>query len=131
MTDSAIAPSTASNLPTPASVTGAGAGVSSAGSSPLDVLDQILSDAQAKTAESAQAKAAEEAHKLEEEHKQHQAADRQMLEEELERLKTVKQSPQYQARIQQDMESAMEDQEQAKNLEGNEILQIAHTKIAE
>jgi hypothetical protein len=97
--------------------------------SPLDVLDQILNEAQAKVAQSAEAKAQEEERILREESERRKREDAQKLQQQIVDLQTIKQSPQYQARIEQEEEVKVTEEKKAEELEGNEILQLKRTSI--
>lgn len=99
------------------------------GQSPLDVLDQILNDAQDKAAKEADEKAKEEERKVQEELERQKQEDARKLQEELEKLKNVTQSPEYQARVEQQQTEDQQSQDKKTAMEGLEIIQIGHTKI--
>lgn len=123
---------------------------------PLAVLENILNEAKEQkgsgqapdlvgASKSAQSKSnqpsAEELAKLEAEKKQKEEAERQrqaqleaerlrLIEEQKRKLEQeLKQTPQYQARVQQEAEKAEEEKQHASAGEGYEIKQLKHTKI--
>ena len=97
--------------------------------SPLDVLDQILNDTKSK-AEKEKAdleqKQKEEAEKIKLEQYQ---KDQQKITEELASLEREKQSPQYQAAVQQKEEEEESRETRAAELDGMEIVQLSHKTI--
>jgi hypothetical protein len=97
--------------------------------SPLDVLDQILNEAQSKAAKGEEEKQKEEERKRLEEAARQREEDQKRIEQQLAELQTVKQSPQYQALVEQQQEVIGEKEEKAKELEGMEIVQIGHTTL--
>jgi hypothetical protein len=106
---------------------------SSAGSgtapNPLDVLDQILNEAQDKAGEAIAAREKAEAQKIQEELDRKREADKQKIAQEIANVTAMKQSPQYQARVEQDQKEEKQEEEKAEKLEGMEIVQVAHGQI--
>ncbi len=100
-----------------------------AGQSPLDVLDQILNDAQTKAATQQSAQEEEEKKKLEEAVEQQKQEDQAKLQEQIAELQTVKESPEYQAKVQQDQHAVVQAEEHAQEMEGMDIVQLGHTKV--
>ncbi len=133
MTDQTSLPGQAISLPpvptapqpaAPAPATGA-----KAQASPLDVLDQILNDAQSKSVHAEEAKQKAEEQKIQEELARQKIEDERKLQEERVRLEAVKQSPQYQAMVDQKVEAVEQKEEKAKELDGIEIVQLDHKVV--
>jgi hypothetical protein len=97
--------------------------------SPLDILDQILNEAQAKSADSAAEKSKEEERKMQEELERQKQEDKEKLEQQIIELESIKQSPQYQARIEQDQEIKDESEKKKEELQGNQIFQLKRTTM--
>jgi hypothetical protein len=114
---------------TPATPTSAATTTAPAGDSPLDVLDKILKEAQDKAAASAEDKSAEEAKKIEEEKARQRQIDQQKLQQELANIESMKQSPQYQAMIQQKQDHVQEQEEHSEKMDGMQIMQIQRSKL--
>ncbi len=114
---------------------------------PLDVLEELLKESQAKvgapggglpgggtgpvpaepagpTPEQLQAQA-----EMEERLRQQAVIDQQAIEERRAELEQIKNTPQYQARVQQDQEKADQQQTQQAAGQGFDIKQLEHTKI--
>ncbi len=96
---------------------------------PLDVLDQILNDAQAKAMNAAEEEAEKKAKEAEEARAQQKLEDAAKIQAELANLKTVSQSPQYQAMVEQEQEKVDEKQKQEEGMDGMHIVQLGHTKV--
>ncbi len=104
---------------------------------PLDVLEDILNDAKKKSGggdpDEAKKKAEEEeAQKLAEveaAEQQQRAKDAQALKQQIAGLSAIKETPQYQARLEQDAEKQEQQQQDQADGEGFEIRQLGHTKI--
>lgn len=97
--------------------------------SPLDVLDQILNDAQTKATETAAQQEEAEKNKLEEAAARQKEEDKQLLEQQIAELQHVKETPEYQARVQQIAEQSQAQAQHAEEMAGSEIRQIEHTKV--
>ena len=97
--------------------------------SPLDVLDQILNDAKAKAELTSEQQAAEEAKILAEERNQRAAADAAQIAIEEQQIKEMTNSPQYQSVANQAAEEHHQEEVKAAEMDGNEILQLGHTKL--
>ena len=97
--------------------------------SPLDVLDQILNDAKTKAAQAADDKAAEEAKKQEEEHLRRKIEEEKRVAAQRTELQAITQSPQYQARVQQQQEEQETLQKEAQQMDGMQIHQLGHKKM--
>jgi hypothetical protein len=97
--------------------------------SPLDVLDQILNDAQSKAAAQETAKEEEEKQKLQAEVERQKQEDQAKLQQQITELKTVTQSPEYQAKVDQDKQAAVQAEEHAQQMDGMEIIQLDHKKV--
>lgn len=104
---------------------------------PLDVLEELLKDSGAGGAKTDPAKPAElteeelEQKRIEFEQKQAEQAqvDAQQLEQQKELLQTIKDTPQYQARVQQQEEAAAESEQKQQASDGFEITQLDHDKV--
>ncbi len=114
---------------TPATPTSAATTTAQAGESPLDVLDKILKDAQDKATASATDKAAEEARLIAEEKERQRQLDQQKLQQELANIESMKQSPQYQAMVEQKQQLEHQQEEHSQEMDGMQIMQIQHTKL--
>jgi hypothetical protein len=99
------------------------------GKSPLDILDQILKDAQTKADGAAADKSAEDLKVLEAERERQRLEDEQNLKEELGKIEGMKDSPQYQAMQQQKEEQKEENTQRAQAMDGMEIVQLEHKKL--
>jgi hypothetical protein len=133
MTDQPLAtPSTSAPI-LPVTPTGtpavAPAGGAKLQASPLDVLDQILNDAQSKSLKAEEEKQKEEEQKIQDDLARQKAEDERKLQEERVRLEEVKQSPQYHAMVEQKVEAVEEKEEKAKELDGMEIVQLDHQVV--
>lgn len=97
---------------------------------PLDILEDILDNADAQKEEDEAKKLAEEQEALiqvkEEEAKQ---IDMAKLEEERAKMVQIEQSPEEQARLSQIKEKSEQQQEKIDQSKGFEIRQLGHTKI--
>lgn len=100
-----------------------------ASNSPLDVLDQILNDAQVKSAKETEEKEAAAAQKLQEDLARQRVEDQAKIQQELQEIQNMKQSPQYQAMVDQKHDVTEEKEEKAKELDGMEIVQLDHTTL--
>ena len=110
---------------------------------PLDVLEELLKDSGGGAAGAAGGKGAEapkpgelseeelEQKRQEFEQKQAEQAqvDAQQLAQQHELLKTIKDTPEYQARVQQQEEAAAESEQKQQASDGFEITQLDHDKI--
>jgi hypothetical protein len=121
MTDPAQTPQVA---PTTSATPAAGG----AGQSPLDVLDQILKDAQSKAKEAVEEKAEEDAKRVEEERRRQRELDQQRIAEELMNLEKVKETPQYHAMVEQRQEEIDKEEQHKQQMDGMEIIQLKHDK---
>ena len=121
MTDPAVVTPPASQTPT-APADGA------TNQSPLDVLDQILKDAQGKAKEAVAEKVAEDEQKAAAERERQRLLDEQKLQEELVKLEEVKGSPEYKAMVDQKQEEVQEKQQYEQKMDGMQILQLQHDK---
>lgn len=128
MTDATQVPPALPTMPDPAQVPAATA-AGGDGQSPLDMLDQILKDAQAKAAEATDAKLAEEEKKREEERERQRQLDAQKVQEELQQIEEMKTSPEYQAMMQQKQQAEEQKVAHDKQMSGMEIVQLKHTKV--
>lgn len=130
MTDATqVTPSTTTPpLPTPATNPGVAAAAPS-DQSPLDILDQILKDAQAKASEAADEKLANDEKIREEERERQRQLDQQKVQEELQQIEMMKTSPEYQAMVQQKQEMVDQQEAHKKQMTGMEILQLERTKL--
>ena len=97
--------------------------------SPLDVLDQILNDAQAKSKQVEAQKEEEKQKQIQAEIERKKQEDQQKIAAELAALQDVKYSPQYQAKVEQDQEQNKKDAEYKDEMAGMEIVQLGHTKV--
>lgn len=105
------------------------AAAASTDQSPLDLLDQILKDAQAKASEASAEKIADDEKKREEERERQRQLDQQKVEEELAQIEQMKTSPEYQAMQQQKQDAVVQKEEHQKQMTGMEILQLEHSKL--
>lgn len=96
---------------------------------PLDMLDQILNEAQAKSAEEKQKQEEAEQQRLQAEMDAQRQRDEAAVAEELKDIENLKDSPQYQARVAQLQAEADRTQTQTEQMKGMEIRQLGHTKI--
>jgi hypothetical protein len=119
MTDpaQAVAPNTPPSTPS-----------SDPGKSPLDVLDQILKDAQGKAKNAVEEKAAEDKKAAEEVRQRQREADAQKVKEELQNIEKVKETPQYQAMIDQRNEEFEKKKDYEEKMDGMEIYQLKRDK---
>jgi hypothetical protein len=99
-----------------------------AGKSPLDVLDQILKDAQSKAKSAVEEKVAEDQKAAEEERERQRQLDAQKVKEELQNIEKVKQTPEYQAMINQRNEEVEKKKEYEEKMDGMEIYQLKRDK---
>ncbi|MBW7944465.1 hypothetical protein H3C70_03635 [Patescibacteria group bacterium] len=106
----------------------AGATQAPSDQSPLDILDQILKDAQNKAATTTDQKLADDERLVQEEQERQRQLDAQKVQEELQQIEAMKSSPQYQAMMQQKQEVEHQKEEHQKQMTGMEILQLEHTK---
>jgi len=97
--------------------------------SPLDILDQILKDAQAKASEAADEKLANDQKIREEERERQRQLDQQKVQEELQQIEMMKTSPEYQAMMQQKQDVVEQEQAHKKQMTGMEILQLERSKL--
>jgi len=97
--------------------------------SPLDILDNILKDAQAKATEASEEKLANDEKKRVEERELTRQLDQQKVQDELQHIEQMKNSPQYQAMQQQKQEAVVEKQDHQQKMTGMEILQLEHSKL--
>ncbi|MCL4208511.1 hypothetical protein KJZ63_02670 [Patescibacteria group bacterium] len=97
---------------------------------PLDILEDILDNAEAQKAEN---KVEEEKQQKDAELKAKEEEVRQQdlhrIEEERAKMANIGQTPEEQARQLQQQEKAVEQQNQAEEQKGYEIVQLGHTKI--
>ena len=102
---------------------------------PLDVLEELLKDSggggapPAKPGELTEAELAQKRADFEEKKAEQLTADAKQLAQQQELLKTLTDTPQYKARVQQDEEKAEEDQQTGIALDGFEITQLDHDKV--
>lgn len=106
---------------------------------PLDVLEEILNDAKNKGQKSdpnaptpeqiAAQKEVEELKKAEALMQERQQEDVQKMVEQIGELDSIKQTPEYQARVEQIEEKKQEEVSQQQAQDGYEIEQLQHTKI--
>lgn len=104
------------------------------GKNPLDVLEEILNQSKKEdTAQQAEAQqaAAEQAEmaQAQQEMAAQRREDQAKIQQQLEQLKTIEDTPQYQARVEQEAAKVQEKQDSENGTKGNEIRQIQHTKI--
>jgi hypothetical protein len=125
MTDAAQQLTQAAPPLDPAAVAAAGG----ANQSPLDVLDQILKDAQSKAKDAVESKVAEDEKKAVEERERQKKLDQQRIAEEMKKLEEVKTTPQYQAMVEQRQEVEEKKVEKQHELDGMEIIQLKHDKM--
>lgn len=96
---------------------------------PLEILDSILNDAQAKSEEEAKVKEEAEKKRVAEEIARKKAEDQQKIADELAALKQVQFSPQEQAKADQAAELAKAEADYQAEMNGMTIHQLGHTKI--
>ena len=112
---------------------------------PLDALEQILKEAKQKAEQSksdvvnqsdeatpAQTQAEEEAAKLaviRQKAEEQGAVDQQAIEQQLSALQQVVTTPEYQARVSQDEQKKLTDDEKRQQADHNAIIQLGHTKV--
>lgn len=101
---------------------------SDAGKSPLDVLDQILKDAQSKAKDAVDEKVAEDQKAAEEERNRQRELDAQKVKEELQNIEKVKETPQYQAMIDQRNEEVEKKKDYEEKMDGMQIYQLKRDK---
>ena len=106
-----------------------GAAAANSDQSPLDILDQILKDAQSKATDAASEKLAEDEKKREEARERQRQLDQQKVQEELAQISEMKNSPQYQAMQDQKKEAVEQQHEHQQQMTGMEIKQLEHSKI--
>lgn len=99
------------------------------GQSPLDVLDQILKDAQSKAQTAVQEKTAEDAAKAEELKQQQRKMDADKVRQQLQGISQVKDSPEYKAGVEQRQEEKEEKESYEEKMDGMAIVQLEHKKI--
>ena len=97
--------------------------------SPLDLLDQILNEAQSKANQVVADKVKEEEAEHEAERQRQIAADQQKIEEERQAVEAAKQSPQYQAWVEQKTADQQQAEQHQEEMQGMQIVQIQHKKI--
>ena len=97
-----------------------------ASASPLDVLDQILSEAQSKSAKELESKEIQEEKATQERLAQQRIADQIKLQQQQAELANVKYSPQYQAAASQKTDAEKEREAKAQEMAGMEITQLGH-----
>lgn len=99
--------------------------------SPLDVLETILDEAKSKTRTVNQQEQQEEQQRQElaQQDAQQKAEDAQKLRQQIEELKTVTQTPAYQARVEQEQEKQEEQEKEKQEQQGYQIVQLEHTKV--
>jgi hypothetical protein len=103
--------------------------VAPATQSPLDILDQILNDAQAKAEDVAKQKEAEEEAKVKAEQERQRLLDQEKIKQQLTDLQSMAYSPQNKARLEQEATLKTEQQHQSDELDGMQIYQVGHAKI--
>lgn len=113
---------------------------------PLDALEQILKEAKEKAGQGkgegtntsdaseppVQTQAEEEAAKLAVIHQkavEQGVVDQQAIEQQLSALQQVVATPEYQARVSQDEQKKVTDDEKSKHADANAIIQLGHTKV--
>jgi len=99
------------------------------GHSPLDILDQILKDAQTKASLDISDKAAKEAAAIEQERERQKQLDATRIQQEITKLQDMKNTPQYQAIVSQKEEAEEVKEEYDKKMDGMAIVQLVHTKL--
>lgn len=130
MTDATqVNPSLPTSTPATDSVAPTAAAGAASDQSPLDILDQILKDAQAKASEASEEKLANDEKKRIEERERQRQLDQQKVQEELQQIEQMKVSPQYQAMQQQKQDAVEQKQEHQEKMTGMEILQLEHNKL--
>lgn len=106
--------------------------------SPLDLLEDILNESKnaggaadpaAAAAAEAEAIAAQQAEKISQMQAQNKVADEQAIEQGIAELSSIKDTPAYQARIQQEAATVQAHDQQADAQRGFEIKQLSHKKI--
>lgn len=97
--------------------------------SPLDVLDEILNEAQEKTDAFKKELEEKEAAKLAEEKLARELANQQMIAAAAEQIEAAKQSPQYLAKLAQDDQVKSDEQLHAQELSGMSINQLKHSTV--
>lgn len=98
---------------------------------PLAVLEDLLNTTQndAAKAKAAEAQAAAQNAQIAQLGAEHQAQDQQALQQQIAELAAIKDTPEYQARVQQDTAQTQANQQQSTAQQGYEIKQLGHTKI--
>ncbi len=134
------APSDPAAIPTQTQTTNQAVDPAAPQKSPLDVLEEILNEAQAKQSataaeneQSAEAqKAAEEEAKLAEVKAQEAAQVQQDLiatEQQKQAIQAETNSDAYKARVQQETQKKTDEEHHAEETKGYEIIQLGHTKV--
>lgn len=156
MADSIAQPANDPQQPVASDPTASAVGSNSGGAqaddqkSPLDILEQLLKDSKKDEAASDQAASPqtpglaapggeesaqpaaltpEQIAELDAKLAAQREIDQQKVEQTLSELNSVKTSPQYQARVQQQQQEDQEKQEEAVEHDGHQIRQVSHTKI--
>ena len=112
---------------------------------PLDVLEELLNDTpggakgggsggdsakpKEKTEEELAVELEQKRKEYEQKHKEQKVVDDQKLVEQREAIVGIKDTKEYQARVQQDAEKKSEDEQKAVASDGFEISQLDHTKV--
>ena len=125
MTDPVVPVSPSAPVPQPAKPKAGG----KQGESPLDVLDQILNEAQDKMEDDTKKKEEEEVKKMEAEREQQKIKDQLQVQQQIEELKTVTESPEYHARVEQHDTEVQAQSQRAEEMAGTEIRQLGHMKV--
>lgn len=97
--------------------------------SPLDVLDQILKEAQVKAEAASAEKTTRDAAEQAAERERQRQLDLQRVEAERQQIAQMKQSPQYQATQEQKQAQEQQDAAHQQAMDGMEIVQLTHTKL--
>ncbi len=110
------------------------------GKSPLDMLEQILKDQKQEGAEAPATPVAAPVvpaeplispEELQAQQAAHKAQDEVDLKAKIAELETIKQTPEYQARVEQNAQAQTQAEEAHSGQEGFEIRQLDHTKVPE
>jgi hypothetical protein len=97
---------------------------------PLDILEDILDNAEVnKEEEAAEKEAAKVAAEIKVKEDEAHQRDMALLEQERAKMTDIEQSPEAQARVSQIQEKSSQQQQEASDSEGFEIRQLGHKKI--
>ncbi|MBW7955854.1 hypothetical protein H3C66_03920 [Patescibacteria group bacterium] len=115
--------------PQPATTPSTGGAGDAAAKNPLDILDEILKDAQTKAEVASDKKLVEDEAKREAERERQRQLDQQKVQEELQHIEEMKKSPEYLAAQQQKEEVVQQQEEHHQQMDGMQILQLQHKKM--